>query len=83
MNIQTLRIFVRAVQILTLCDIVSRGHYLQIECDARKQYCGTTALGAFVVGSKLLVFSIGDCQAVLCTSGAAVRQITIVLFLLH
>lgn len=47
----------------------------QSECDAKKIYCGTTALGAFVLGSQLLVFSIGDCQAVLCTDGIAVSLI--------
>ena len=46
---------------------------MQTECDGKKLYCGTTALGAFVLGSQLLVFSIGDCQAVLCTNGKAVR----------
>ncbi len=44
----------------------------QIECDAKRIYCGTTALGAFVIGSRLLVFNIGDCQAVLCSAGQAV-----------
>jgi serine/threonine protein phosphatase PrpC len=42
------------------------------ECRAKKQYCGTTALGAFVRGSQLIVFNIGDCQAVLSTNGVAV-----------
>lgn len=48
---------------------------LQVECDAKKIYCGTTALGAFVIGSELLVFSIGDCQAVLSSRGQAVSKI--------
>ncbi len=46
--------------------------FSQTECDGKKLYCGTTALGAFVLGSQLTVFSIGDCQAVLCTNGKAV-----------
>jgi len=43
------------------------------ECDVKRIYCGTTALGAFVIGSKLLVFNIGDCQAVLCSAGEAIE----------
>jgi serine/threonine protein phosphatase PrpC len=37
-------------------------------------YCGTTALGAFLLGSRLVVFNIGDCQAVLCSGGTAVEM---------
>ena len=45
-----------------------------MECDAKRIYCGTTALGAFVIGSQLTVFSIGDCQAVLSSRGLAVSH---------
>lgn len=41
------------------------------ESRAKNQYSGTTALGAIVQGSELVVFNIGDCHAVLCCSGAA------------
>jgi serine/threonine protein phosphatase PrpC len=41
-------------------------------CKEKRQYCGTTALGAFIRGHQLLVFNIGDCQAVLCSNGVAV-----------
>jgi serine/threonine protein phosphatase PrpC len=41
-------------------------------CRDKRIYCGTTALGAFVRANQLTVFNIGDCQAVLCSSGAAV-----------
>ncbi|KAJ1402316.1 phosphatase 2C-like domain-containing protein [Ochromonadaceae sp. CCMP2298] len=41
------------------------------ECDRERFYSGTTALGAFITGSELLVFNIGDCQAVLCRAGEA------------
>jgi serine/threonine protein phosphatase PrpC len=37
-------------------------------------YCGTTAIGAFLLGSRLVVFNIGDCQAVLCSGGVAVEM---------
>lgn len=46
--------------------------YLQI-CEEKRQYSGSTAIGAFIIGSKLLVYNIGDCQAVLCSGGAAVE----------
>lgn len=36
--------------------------------------CGTTALGAFIIRNRLTVFSIGDCQAVLCSGGLAVSR---------
>lgn len=41
------------------------------QCREKKQYCGTTALGAWMRGSVLTVFNIGDCQAVLSSNGAA------------
>ena len=41
------------------------------ESRAKNQYSGTTALGAIVQGSELVVFNIGDCHAVLCCSGVA------------
>jgi len=44
---------------------------LPCRCRAKKQYCGTTALGAIVRGSQLVVFNIGDCHAVLCANGVA------------
>jgi serine/threonine protein phosphatase PrpC len=56
--------------VLMLCSCC--GKFVQAECDAKRIYCGTTALGAFVIGSSLLVFNIGDCQAVLCSNGRAV-----------
>jgi len=43
-------------------------------CREKKIYCGTTALGAVLRGSALTVFNIGDCQAVLCSGGAAVQM---------
>jgi hypothetical protein len=49
--------------------------FMQAECDAKRIYCGTTALGAFVIGSSLMVFNIGDCQAVLCSAGNAVSPL--------
>jgi protein phosphatase 2C len=41
-------------------------------CRAERLRCGTTALGAFVISSRLVVFNIGDCQAVLYSRGEAV-----------
>ena len=41
------------------------------ESRERKQYSGTTALGAIVRGNELVVFNIGDCHAVLCCNGTA------------
>ena len=38
------------------------------------KYSGTTALGAFVIDATLIVFNIGDCQAVLCCKGDAVSS---------
>jgi hypothetical protein len=35
-------------------------------------YAGTTALGAFIIGSQLTVYNVGDSMAVLCTNGEAV-----------
>lgn len=40
-------------------------------CTRRRMYCGTTALGAFLIGSKLVAFNIGDSMAILCTAGVA------------
>ena len=37
----------------------------------RMQYSGSTALGAIIRGDELVVFNIGDCQAVVCCDGAA------------
>jgi Protein phosphatase 2C len=37
----------------------------------RMQYSGSTALGAIIRGNELVVFNIGDCQAVVCCDGAA------------
>ena len=42
------------------------------ESREKKQYSGTTALGAIVRGNELTVFNIGDCHAVLCCDGVAV-----------
>ena len=42
------------------------------ESRERKQYSGTTALGAIVRGSELVVFNIGDCHAVLSCNGVAI-----------
>lgn len=44
------------------------------ECASKRMYCGTTALGVFIIGTKLVVFNIGDCQAVLCSAGSAVEM---------
>lgn len=41
-------------------------------CKADRLHCGTTALGAFIIRSRLVVFNIGDCQAVLCNKGLPV-----------
>jgi serine/threonine protein phosphatase PrpC len=38
-------------------------------CKETKINCGTTALGAFIRGSSLLVFNIGDCHAVISSGG--------------
>ena len=45
-------------------------------CKEKRMYCGTTALGALVRGNQLTVFNIGDCRAVLCSSGTAVAMST-------
>ena len=42
-----------------------------IDCREKKQYSGTTALGAIIRGTQLIVFNIGDCHAVLSTNGVA------------
>ena len=42
------------------------------ESREKKQYSGTTALGAIIRGNELTVFNIGDCHAVLCCNGVAV-----------
>lgn len=42
------------------------------KCKESKLYCGTTALGAFIVDRKLCVFNIGDCQAYLCRNSQAI-----------
>lgn len=60
------------MRLICCSSILFLSYYLQAECDAKRIYCGTTALGAFVIGSSLLVFNIGDCQAVLCSAGRAV-----------
>lgn len=41
-------------------------------CKEKRLYCGTTALGAFIVNSKMTVFNIGDCHAVISSNGLAV-----------
>lgn len=41
-------------------------------CRKNNCYPGTTALGAFIRNTKLTVFNIGDCQAVICTDGIAI-----------
>ena len=43
-------------------------------CKAERLRCGTTALGAFIIRSRLVVFNIGDCQAVLCSKGLPVEM---------
>ena len=43
-------------------------------CREKRLYSGTTVLGAFIVGRRLIVFNIGDCQAVLCRSGKAISM---------
>eukprot|EP00599_Poterioochromonas_sp_BG-1_P005644 CAMPEP_0173144310 /NCGR_PEP_ID=MMETSP1105-20130129/7153_1 /TAXON_ID=2985 /ORGANISM="Ochromonas sp., Strain BG-1" /LENGTH=712 /DNA_ID=CAMNT_0014057959 /DNA_START=152 /DNA_END=2291 /DNA_ORIENTATION=+ len=43
-------------------------------CQRRKMYAGTTALGAFIIGSQLTVYNVGDSMAVLCTNGEAVEM---------
>lgn len=40
-------------------------------CRDKKIQGGTTALGAFIRGSMLLVYNVGDCQAFLCSNGIA------------
>lgn len=40
-------------------------------CRQQRWACGTTALGSIVRDGKLVVFNIGDCQAVLCSNGVA------------
>lgn len=41
-------------------------------CREKRLYCGTTALGVFIVDNKITVFNIGDCHAVISSNGAAV-----------
>ena len=41
-------------------------------CKTNRKYCGTTALGAFVLNSTLVVFNIGDSMAVMSSGGKAV-----------
>lgn len=41
------------------------------ESREKKQYSGTTALGAILRGDELVVFNIGDCHAVLSCNGVA------------
>lgn len=43
-----------------------------VKCKESKLYCGTTALGAFIVDRKLCVFNIGDCQAFLSRNSRAI-----------
>lgn len=38
------------------------------------KFCGTTAVGAIVVGSELTVFNIGDSQAILCSNGQPIEM---------
>jgi serine/threonine protein phosphatase PrpC len=45
-------------------------------CRENGKYDGTTALGVFIRNSKLTVFNIGDCQAVMCTDGIAIDMNT-------
>ena len=40
-------------------------------CKEKRMYCGTTALGAFIVNNKITVFNLGDCHAVICSNGVA------------
>jgi Ni/Co efflux regulator RcnB len=56
---------------ITECCIATDRSFLA-ESRERKQYSGTTALGAIVRGSELVVFNIGDCHAVLSCNGVAV-----------
>lgn len=50
--------------------------FLEI-CRRRRQYCGTTAVGSFILGNVLTVFNIGDSMAVLCSAGTAVSLLPI------
>lgn len=43
-------------------------------CEKERLYAGTTALGCILQGSRMLVFGIGDCQAVLCRHNEAVSM---------
>jgi serine/threonine protein phosphatase PrpC len=47
-------------------------YFLQSWCKASNKFSGTTALGAFIIGSRLTVYCIGDSMAVLCSQGKAV-----------
>jgi Protein phosphatase 2C len=51
---------------------VSTDRSFLAESRERKQYSGTTALGAIIRGSELVVFNIGDCHAVLSCNGVAI-----------
>ena len=41
------------------------------ECKEKQMYCGSTALGVIIRGSKLYVFSIGDCLACLSSNNGS------------
>lgn len=41
-------------------------------CKENRKYSGTTALGAFIYNSSLIVFNIGDSMAVMASAGKAV-----------
>lgn len=42
-------------------------------CDERRWYAGTTALGVVLMDNRLVMFNIGDCVAVLASSGASAK----------
>ncbi|RYH15748.1 hypothetical protein EON65_31250 [archaeon] len=44
---------------------------IQEICKRRSQYCGTTAVGVFIINGHLVSFNIGDSMAVLCRGNAA------------
>jgi serine/threonine protein phosphatase PrpC len=43
-------------------------------CKENRKYSGTTALGAFIYNSALIVFNIGDSMAVMSSGGKAVSN---------
>lgn len=48
----------------------------------RNSACGTTAIGAFIIGNQLTVFNLGDSMAVLGSRGVPVRAFSSFFFII-